>query len=175
MRVTAKPSLHLPNKSPLGEVRIRHEILNSDLTLASASKSSHRGEQTKKLNNLLKIAQWNLRSLSHLSKIQTINSIDCDILALQEINHLNENAVEKIHTKSVMMKKERNHERGGGTMTLSELNITHWDERNINKDCSLVRLVIDGVFVIWFGNIYLNRGLPKQINKLFSAILSNIP
>ena len=54
----------------------------------------------------------------------TINSIDCDILALQEINHLNEGAIEKIHTKSVMMKKERNHERGGGTMTLSELNIT---------------------------------------------------
>jgi len=65
--------------------------------------------------------------------------------------------------------------KGEGTMTLSELNITHWDERNINKDCSLVRLVIDGVFVIWFGNIYLNRGLPKQINKLFSAILSNMP
>ena len=175
MRVIVKPSLHLPNKYPLKEVRIRHEIFNSDLMLASASKSSHRGEQTKKLNNSLKIAQWNLRSLSHLSKIQTINSIDCDILALQEINHLNEGAIEKIHTKSIMMKKERNHERGGGTMTLSELNITHWDERNINKDCSLVRLVIDGVFVIWFGNIYLNRGLPKQINKLFSAILSNIP
>ena len=88
----------------------------------------------------------------------TINSIDCDILALQEINHLNEDAIEKIHTRSVMMKKERNHERGGGTMTLSELNIPHWDERNINKVCSLMRLVIDGVFVIWFGNIYLNRG-----------------
>ena len=78
--------------------------------IASASKSPHQGEQTKKLNNSLKIAQWNLRSLSHLSKIQTINSIDCDILALQEINHLNENAVEKIHAKSVMMKKERNHD-----------------------------------------------------------------
>ena len=108
--VIVKPSLHLPNKSPLGEVRIRHEIFNSDLTLASASKTSHRGEQTKKLNNLLKIAQWNLRSLSYLYKIQTINSIDCEILALQEINHLNEDAIEKIHTKSVMMKKERSHD-----------------------------------------------------------------
>ena len=110
MRVIVKPSLHLPNKSPLEEVRIRHEILNSDLMLASASKNSHRGEQTKKLNNSLKIAQWNLRSLSHLTKIQTINSIDCDILALQEINHLNEDALEKIHTRSVMMQKERNHD-----------------------------------------------------------------
>ena len=120
MRVIVKPSLHLPNKSPLKEVRIRHEIFNSDLMLASASKSSHRGEQTKKLNNSLKIAQWNLRSLSHLSKIQTINSINCDILPLQEINHLNEDTIEKIRTRPVMMKKERNHERGGGTMALSE-------------------------------------------------------
>ena len=29
-------------------------------------------------------------------------------------------------------------------------------------------------FVIWFGNIDLNRGLPKQINKLFSSIQSLI-
>ena len=36
MRVIVKPSLHLPNKSPLKEVRIRHEIFYSDLMLASS-------------------------------------------------------------------------------------------------------------------------------------------
>ena len=65
--------------------------------------------------------------------------------------------------------------KGGGTITLSDLKITHKQEVDINKDCNLTRIVIDGVFVLWIGNIYLNRGLPKQINKLFSVIQENIP
>ncbi len=34
---------------------------------------------------------------------------------------------------------------------------------------------MDGVFVIWLGNIYLNRGLAKQVQKLFSIIQNEVP
>ena len=129
-----------------------------------------------KINNSLRVAQWNLRGSKHPSKVHTINGIDCDLFALQEINHIDENVTDNIHKKNILSIKEREIKTiGGGTMTLSELNITHKEEININKDCNLTRIVIDGVFVLWFGNIYLNRGLPKQITKLFSIIQESIP
>jgi len=171
-----------PQKSPSSkqinkEIRINVEILNSDLLLASASQSSERGGANyKKINNSLRIAQWNIRGLNNQSKLHTINAIDCQIFALQEVDHPKNLILDQIHNLTPITKKERETDkRGGGTMTLSNLNITHKIEENINKDCNLTRIVIDGVFVIWIGNIYLNRGLPKQINKLFSIIQTKIP
>ena len=176
MGLTPKPQGSVPKNHLIKEIRIRCERLNSDLLPASSGHGSLAGAKRKKVQNSLRIAQWNLRGLSHPSKIQTINIIDCDLLALQEINHLNSSKIDLINTKSVILRKERKlEERGGGTMTLSDLNISHTEEINVNKDCNLLRLIIDGVFVVWIGNIYLNLGLPKQINKLFSAIQSNIP
>ena len=149
--------------------------------------SYHRTENTSKkalqkknkINNSLRIAQWNLRGSKHPSKIQTINTIDFDIFALQEINHIDEHTIDKINTKTIITKKERERNskggRGGGTLTLSNLDITHKEEITINKDSTLTRLVLDGVFVLWFGNIYLNKGLPKQMRKLFNSIQTHVP
>lgn len=137
---------------------------NSTITGAQISYHSEEYPQLQKkhrnkINNLIRIAQWNLRGSKHPSKIQTINIIDFDIFTLQEINHIDEQTVNKINTQTIISRKEREkNSKGGGTMTLSNLNITKKEEITINKDSTLTRLVIDGVFVLWLGNIYLNRG-----------------
>lgn len=155
------------------EIRIKGELLDSDLFATIKGSSSTMGG-TKKINNSLKMVHWNARGLAHPSKIQTINATDCDIMAIQEIDHPTENLLECITTKSVITKRERD-AKGGGTITLSNLEITHITRYNINKDCEIARIIIDGVFILWIGNIYLNKGLPKQIQKLFSIINENIP
>ena len=95
---------------------------------------------------------------------------------MQEIDHPNINILNNIYNIKSISKKEREIEKkGGGTMTINNINITHQKEESVNKDCNLTRIVIDGVFVIWIGNIYLNKGLPKQIQKLFSIIQNKIP
>ena len=35
--------------------------------------------------------------------------------------------------------------------------------------------MIDSILVLWFGTIYLNKGLPKQITKESSIIQESIP
>ena len=172
-----RPVETLTNKRANKEIRIYLELLDSDLQLASASKNSQMGRDSKnKINNTFTIAQWNIRGLRHPSKLQTINAIECDFLTLQEINHFDEQIINNIQTKNIIMRKEREvYKKDGGTMTLSNLKITHCQEISINKDCNLTRIVIDGVFVLWIGNIYLNRGIASQVNKLFSVIQESIP
>ena len=148
------PAEVLNNKISNQEIRIHTELLTSDLQLASASKNSQMGRD--KINNTFSIAQWNMRGIKHPSKLQTVNSIDCDFLALQEINHTDNQTSDNIYTKNIMMKKERElNKKGGRTMNLSGLKITHIQEIDINKDSNLTRIVIDGVFVLWIGNIYI--------------------
>jgi len=73
--------------------------------------------------------------------------------------------------KDIISLKERNQTNHlGGTLTIGNLLITSKKEYEINKDCTLIRLIIDNVFVLWFGNIYMNRGTPKQLSKLFSKL-----
>ena len=101
-----------------------------------ARQSSERGgANNKKINNSLRIAQWNIRGLNNQSKLHTINAIDCQIFALQEVDHPKNLILDQIHNLTPITKKERETDkRGGGTMTLSNLNITHKIEENINKD-----------------------------------------
>ncbi len=77
--------------------------------------------------------------------------------------------------KKAIIKERTQQEKGGGTLTLSELRITSSKEFHVNKDSSLYRFILDGVFILWLGNIYLNRGMPKQVQKLFSVIQKEVP
>ena len=127
-----------------------------------------------KLDNSITISQWNLWGLSLLGKVNILNSLECDIITFQEINHPSNDLINHIH-KPILDQKERVERKGGGTITLASLPITSNQVISVNKDSNLQRLVIDGVFVLWLGNIYLNKGHPKQIQKLFSIIQNAIP
>jgi len=80
-----------------------------------------------------------------------------------------------MHYKRIFEKQRNNNRIGGGTISLSKLNVSIKQEYPINKDCNLLRIVVDNVFIFWIGNIYLNRGSIKQITKLFSVIQQVIP
>src|SRR5688572_13880790 len=59
------------------------------------------------LNNSITIAHWNLWGLSNQkSKINIINSIDCDIIALQEIGHPHPETINLLH-KTIINQTER--------------------------------------------------------------------
>lgn len=127
------------------------------------------------INNLLTLAQWNIRGINDNKRINLINSINCDLFALQEIGHPQRSFIELIH-KDTLQRKERDPlEKGGGTLTLTNLRITHKEEFLVNVDTSLQRIILDGVFVIWFGNVYLNRGSTNQIQQLFAVLSKVIP
>ena len=128
-----------------------------------------------KINFSLKLAQWNSRGLCHISKLNIINSVACDIFAVQEAGHPFTNGSGLLYKKTIDQKERKGTERGGGTLTLSDLKISSKNEYSLNKDSNLLRLVLDGVFVIWLGNVYLNKGLSKQVQKLFSQIQTIIP
>ena len=152
-------------KTKSKEIRLRIEPLKSDLKLATASTNREMMKLDTKIGHFLTLAQWNLRGLGNESKAHIINRIHCDILTLQEIGHPADRSLNHIHKNKVNFKERDITKRGGGTMTLSNLRISNIKEYNINKDCNLIRIILDNVFVIWLGNIYLNRGSPKQVTK----------
>lgn len=158
------------------EIRIGMASNSSDLQPAKAGKDSVvRGVNNHKINNSLKLAQWNSCGFLDSSKAQTVNSIQCDLIAIQETRRVEEKQLKNIYQKEVLSKRERMESNGGGSLTLSNLNITHKEEYEINEDSSLLRIVIDGVFVIWIGNVYFNRGSKGQIKNLFAVIQKSVP
>ena len=128
-----------------------------------------------RINNSLKIAQWNVRGINQRDKIHVVNSISHNFFALQESGHPHSDSLDMLHKSPINLRERNGDIRGGGTLTLSDLRITNKQVHFINKDSSILRIVLDGVFVIWFGNIYLNRGTTKQIQKMFSVIQKVIP
>jgi hypothetical protein len=165
--------LTLKTKVLKNEIRTRKWLSSSDLLLAPASTNGQTNE--KKTTNTISIAQWNTWGLSHLGKINVINSVKCDLFMIQEINHPHLDLISNLH-KTIINKQEREKDsKGGGTMTLSDLNFTSCQAYPVNKDTNLQRAILDGVFVFWIGNIYLNKGLPSQIQKLFSVIQNHVP
>ena len=156
------------------EVRIAIGPADSDPKSALADHYAKQGSKSK-LNNEITLVQWNIRGLSTKEKADIINSFNSDIVALQETGHPDKKLLEYIHKTSIVLKQRDKDVKGGGSITLSDLNTSSKSEFHINKDSSLTRLVLDGVFVIWFGNIYLNRGLSRRIQKLFSVIQMTIP
>jgi len=104
-----------------------------------------------------------------------LNSISHNLFALQESGHPHSDSLDMLHKSPINLRERNGDIRGGGTLTLSDLRITNKQVHFINKDSSILRIVLDGVFVIWFGNIYLNRGTTKQIQKMFSVIQKVIP
>ena len=165
-----KPTIHI---LPRNGVRIQAGPADPDSGLVPTSQYTK--WPVNRLEDGITLAQWNLRGLSTLKKTDVINSINCDIIALQETGHPNASLLEYIHRTLVTLKKRVENSKGGGSITISDLNITSKTEFHVNKDSNLIRIVLDGVFVIWFGNIYLNRGLSSQIQKLFSVIQTTIP
>ena len=119
-----------------------------------------------RINNSLRLIHWNARGINQREKVNIINSINCDLFALQETGHPRSEFLDLIHRTRIGLKEREPSMNGGGTLTLSDLNITSKTEFEVNKDTVLQRIVIDGVFVLWLGNIYLNKGSSKQIQRL---------
>ncbi len=167
--------------SSMSEVESAKDLRSEKLNTHLNSKDTWNNPEVEKVkicfrrNDPFILAQWNLRGLNSKTKTDTINSIDCNVLCLQEINHPTINNPYLI-LKDVLDCKERDQSvRGGGTLSLSNLPISSKKVIHVNKDSNLVRLVIDNIIPIWLCNIYLNKGSTKQIQKLFKTIQTEIP
>ena len=155
------------SNSPENGVGIQGGPIDSNPRLDTIT--SHNKQRSKnKLNNEITLAQWNIRGLGTMKKTDIINSINCDILALQETGHPSSNILQDIHMALITAKQRKDDTKGGGTITLSDLHITSKSEFHINRDSTLTRLVLDGVFILWFGNIQVSSKVFEQ--KIFPAV-----
>ena len=95
--------------------------------------------------------EW--EKLNSDGKLNFLAAIDCDIYCIQEIwKHVNNLEV----LGSVLSKKVRENQGGGGTGTISARYHQFVSEKEftLNKDSNLIKLRTQGTH-IWIGNIYL--------------------
>ena len=91
-------------------IRIRCGPRNSDPLLASSASISTENIKNRnktKLNNCISVAQWNLCGLSHMGKVNIVNSITCDIITFQEINHPVDDLTNHIHQVLIDKRREK--------------------------------------------------------------------
>ena len=129
----------------------------------------------KRCGDTLILTQWNIWGLGNFSKSNAVNSINCDLLCLQEIGHPNYGTLMNIHKPVHNIQERKAKDRGGGTLTLTNLPVTSKRSFNVNKDSNLWRIVLDNLFVVWICNVYLNYGKTSQLQRLFNSIELHIP
>ena len=87
----------------------------------------------------ISIAQWNGRSMNPKGKELFLESMEVELIALQEIWRPKKDLKDKWE---VTHQTQRTEQRGGGTATLTK-KINHFQTENIlkiNKDCNLLKL-----------------------------------
>jgi len=64
---------------------------------------------------------------------------------------------------------------GGSAICFNNMNVSFQQIHQINKDCSIHRLILGNLKVLWLGSIYLNQGTADQIKHLVSTLKNLIP
>ena len=136
------------------------------------NKSLNKRKTKEKQKTKLAISQWNAWSVQNNTKIQFIQSLPGDIVAIQETWQQHEN-IEKIgETIEICERKGR----GGGSATiqLCEDRIQVLSRNRIGLDSHAVKLFMREAY-FWVVNVYLNEGSIEQIQELFGELKSLVP
>ena len=120
----------------------------------------------------ISISQWNAWSVQNETKIQFIQSLPGNVVAIQEIWQQNDN-VERIGELIGHCEREG---RGGGSATikLCDDKILVKSKFRIGLDSHAVKIFIRNTY-FWVVNVYLNEGSIEQMQELFGELKSLIP
>ena len=121
----------------------------------------------------LTLSQWNAWSVSTDTKIQFIQSLPSDIIAVQETWRQSEN-LQKIGEIIELCEREQGRGGGSATLKLSDLEVQIKQRFMIGKDSHAIKLQFENTYM-WVVNVYLSEGSIEQIQELFGELRNSIP
>ncbi len=129
------------------------------------------------MNGPINIFSWNAQSLNSREKQLYVTSLtqEYDVICLQETWAISSDNLVFSGLDSNFCLTQRTNERGGGSLTILNNDLKIVKTFAVNKDSSLLKLVIHQNKVLWLCNVYFNRGSAQQIRKIFKTIRDEVP